>query len=105
MRASRPPSIERGLHVAAWSMMGTIALFLGVTATLIPVIVWSMVPPGRHTTALHPQLAEQAFGAPLGLLAVAAALAVAASLVVFGVAATMLRAPQPDAVPAPLARR
>lgn len=87
---------ERGLHLAAWSMMGAIALFVGVSASLVPVLVWSMSPPDHNVTSLHLQLAVANFGAPLGLLAVAGALAVTASLVVFAVAAAFLRAPQEE---------
>lgn len=95
---------ERGLHLAAWSMMGAIALFVGVVASLVPVVVWSMSPP-EHNAAWHPGLTAQALGAPLGLIVAAGALAVTASLVVFGVAAAFLRSPQSETILLPVERR
>lgn len=81
-------------------MMGAVALFVAVTATLVPVIVWAMAPPDPNTA--HLQLPGAALGPPLGLLAVSGALAVAASAVVFGIAAALLHAPQDDAALKPV---
>lgn len=97
MRVNRPPSPERSLHLAAWSMLGAVALFVAVTATLVPVLVWSMAPPGPLSPP-HMRIATEVSGVPFVLLLVAGFLAVSASMVVFGVAAAFLRSPQVDPV-------
>lgn len=96
MRLRRPPSPEMNLHLAAWSMLGAVALVVAVTAALVPVLIWSMAPPGPQPSPLPTSLAAEATGAPFVLLLLAGFLAVSASMVVFGVAATFMRAPQHD---------
>lgn len=96
MRAHLPPPSERGLYLAAWSMMAAVALFVAVSASLVPVLVWAMSPPDRGTASVHLYLDVVSLGAPLSLLAVAGTLAVTASVVVFAVAAAFLRAPQDE---------